>query len=495
MCRWRVVLLLVVLVSAVSIAPAAAGDPEDFETLVAPDARGGDRFGYSIAVDGNRIVIGAPYDRLPLSKLGSIWVFTRHGLGWTTEKIIPDQVWRKGGGPNVGRRFGLDLDIVGDRIVVGAPNAWINGVETGGVFLYDLIDGEWVETILEPEGVDSHDGIGYQVELSEDGNRILVGSYKSSNAYFRPGKAFLYELIDGEWVSHMFEPSDGKPVDRFGSSVGFGDGFVAFGSPNHSAAGKEAGAIYIYERIDGEWSETKVVADDPAAGMRFGIWIFVYGDVILTWDTDWDRIHFVGRDGDGWAQEVVTIEDPGDAAIEAVEDTGLPIVGDLMFSAVWENDYASRSTGAVKVLERTPDEWVEVDRYEGSEFGEGFGFGLSIIPRPDFLAISAPWFKLNGEASGLVFVRGMPPVCGNLEPSIVGTNGDDELWGTPGDDVIVPGSGSDVIHVSGGRDVYCLNDGEYLFSGAAAFTRSGPEGGEILVSTLVRPEWRMLFSG
>lgn len=493
--RWRVVLLLVVCISAVSISPAAAGDPEDFETLVAPDARGGDRFGYSMAVDGNRIVVGAPHDRLPASQLGSVYVFTRSGLGWQIDKLIPAEQWRGRGGMPGGRRFGFSVDVKGDRVVVGAPGAYTKGVESGGVFLFDLVDGEWVETILLPEGLSQRDGFGHHVALSEDGNRILAGSLKTAPGTHRPGKAFLIELINGEWVSHMFEPSDGKPLDRFGSTVGFGNGFIAIGSPNHSAAGKQAGAIYIYEQIDGEWAETKVIADDAAAGMKFGISIFVYGDVILTWDADWHLIYFVGRDGDGWAQEVVDTENPGDTATEAVEDTGLPIVGDLMFTPVWERDYASRSTGAVQVLERTPDEWVEVDRYEGSEFGEGCGFGVSIIPRPDLLAISAPWFKLNGEASGLVFVRGMPPVCGNLEPSIVGTNGDDELWGTPGDDVIVPGSGSDVIHVSGGRDVYCLNDGDYQFSGPAAFTRSGPEGGEILVSILVRPEWRMLFAG
>ena len=177
-----------------------------------------------------------------------------------------------------------------------------------------------------------------------------------------------------------------------------------------------------------------------------------------------------------------------------MDGTGLPIVGSRLFTPVWERQYASRSTGSVQVLERTLDEWVEFDRFEGSEFGEGFGFGVSIIPLPGFLAISAPWFKLNGEASGLVFVQGMPPGCGDLEPSIVGTNGDDELWGTPGDDVIVPGSGSDVIYVSTGRDVYCLDDGEYRFDGPVVITRYGPEGPETLVSIQARPEWGRIFA-
>jgi len=491
--RWRVLLALAVCFSSVSVAPAAAGGPEDFETLVASDALGGDWFGFSMALDGNRLVIGTPYDRLPVYRLGSVWVFTRHGLGWEAEKITPDEFWKKGGYGG-GRGFGFDVDIAGDRIVVGAPGAWVNGVETGGVFLYDYIDGEWVETILEPDGVDDCDGIGYQVDLSDDGNRILIGSYKSAPGYFRPGKAFLYELIDGEWVSHMFEPSDGKSSDRFGSTVGFGDGFIAIGSPNHGAAGNNAGAMYIYEQVDGEWVETKVVSDYPDAGDHFGIYIEVYGETIVVRIDDQDSLILMGRSGDGWGQELLDLNDPGPAGTEETDGSGLPVVGAKLFAGDYGDKHPQRAPGALRVMERTVDEWVEVDRFEGTEFGVGNGFGHTLIIREGLLIIGAPWFKLNGETSGLVFVQGMPAACGTWEPTIVGTNGDDEIWGTGGDDVIVPGSGADVIHVSGGRDVYCLNDGNYWFTSQVAFTRSGTEGHEILVTAWVRPEWQMLIA-
>ena len=188
------------------------------------------------------------------------------------------------------------------------------------------------------------------------------------------------------------------------------------------------------------------------------------------------------------------MNDPGPAGTQAVEGSGLPVVGDQLFTAVCGDKNPQVTPCALRVMERTVDEWVEVDRFEGTDFGVGNGFGYSLIVREGLLIVSAPWFKLNGETSGLVFVQGMPPTCGAWEPTIVGTNGDDEIWGTDGDDVIVPGSGADVIHVSGGRDVYCLNDGNYWFTSRVPFTRSGAEGYEILVTAWVRPEWQMLIA-
>jgi len=485
------VTVLATVLLVVGAQPVPAGDPAEFETLVAPDARGGDRFGFTIALDGNRLVVGAPNDRLPISKLGSVWVFTRYGLGWHTEKITPSETWRKGGGAiALGRRFGFDLDVVGDRIVVGAPNAWINGIETGGVFVYDYIDDEWIETILVPEGFDNADGIGYQVDLSDDGNRILAGSWKSVPGYHRPGKVFLWEQVDGEWVSHMFEPSDGEPFDRFGATVGFGDGFFAVGSPGHGAAGREAGAVYIYEQFGDEWVETKIVSDEPAADDRFGSYINVWGDLIGVQVEGSGELIFVGRTDDGWSQESLDLDESEEVGAEQVEDSGIPVVGDILYRAVFGDSHPAYDQGAVRVMERTADEWVEIDSFDGADFGTGNGFGFAIIPLPDTLFISAPWWKFEGETSGVVFVRGMPPVCGDWEPTILGTNGDDEIYGTPGDDVILPGTGDDIIHSSGGQDVYCLEDGEYRFVGPIGGTRSGPEGMEILITTVPTPKWR-----
>jgi Ca2+-binding RTX toxin-like protein len=65
-------------------------------------------------------------------------------------------------------------------------------------------------------------------------------------------------------------------------------------------------------------------------------------------------------------------------------------------------------------------------------------------------------------ATGLVSVTVLPgparPPC-SLEPTIVGTVGDDVIVGTPSDDVIHARRGDDVIDGNGGNDVVCAGPG------------------------------------
>jgi len=249
----------VVLVAMLSLGWTAAEDteppapldlPDGFERLVASEGQGG-LFGYSVAVDGNRVVIGAPYGPVGNRPMGSVYVFTRHGIGWTVDHINAEDAWTGSSAALAmrQRRFGYSVDVAGNRVVVGAPGDTVSGQESGSVFVYDLVDGEWVEQRLTHEDVDPNDGVGYRVEISADGNRILAGSLKQGGMNFR-GKAFLFELVDGEWVGRLFEASDGQKPDQFGSSIGLGEGFVVMGSPWHDG---RRGAVYVFDERGGEW--------------------------------------------------------------------------------------------------------------------------------------------------------------------------------------------------------------------------------------------------
>lgn len=86
-----------------------------------------DRFGYSVAIDGDTAVIGAPgesgagvgtnaYPNINgAAQAGAAYVFVRDGCAWT------QQAYLKASNTNIGDRFGSSVSISGDLIVVGAP--------------------------------------------------------------------------------------------------------------------------------------------------------------------------------------------------------------------------------------------------------------------------------------------------------------------------------------------------------------------------------------
>lgn len=81
-------------------------------TLPAQGVVAGDRFGAAIAIDGNRVAVGAPSRKVK----GAAFIFRREGGNWIqeSEQVAPATV------PG-NAQFGAAVAVNGDRVIVGAP--------------------------------------------------------------------------------------------------------------------------------------------------------------------------------------------------------------------------------------------------------------------------------------------------------------------------------------------------------------------------------------
>jgi len=133
---------------------------------------------------------------------------------------------------------------------------------------------------------------------------------------------------------------------------------------------------------------------------------------------------------------------------------------------------------------------VEVDGQPAVETNSGGGYSLvvgngahTITARGPGLE-GAPWaaFEVSGYNVGIDFVSGLAPtvlpyaLCNGLEPTILGTDGPDELTGTDGPDVIHGFGGDDVIHGLAGDDVVCGGDGDDVIDAGPGRDRVFGEG-------------------
>jgi hypothetical protein len=126
-------------------------------------------FGRSaLSADGNTALIGAAEDD---HKLGAVWVFTRFGETWTQQgpKLT-------GGGESGEGLFGYDIALSGDgnRALIGAPN---DHHEVGALWVFTRVGEIWVQageklTATEEVGKDS---FPLSLALSADGNTGLAG--------------------------------------------------------------------------------------------------------------------------------------------------------------------------------------------------------------------------------------------------------------------------------------------------------------------------------
>jgi len=213
--------------------------------LVASDFDDMDRFGTSVAISGDLVVIGSPgQDFTGANQAGSAYIFDRNN-GGTDNWGEVTQISASDGSTSC--EFGSSVDIEGDIIVAGSPCGL-----GGGAYVYYQDQGgmdNWGEvTKMISDDLSLGDELGISVALS--GDAIIVGADGEDEVADGAGAAYLFLRNEGgadNWGQiQKFIPSDGGMDDKFGGSVGiFGD-FSFVGSLNHDGGLSNAGAAYLF---------------------------------------------------------------------------------------------------------------------------------------------------------------------------------------------------------------------------------------------------------
>jgi hypothetical protein len=130
------------------------------------DANGAadDRFGFSVSVSGDRIAVGAPQDDETQGDTGSAFVFLYDANleEWDLEQKLF-------GRNSNGDKFGYSLAIDGAALIVGAAGANDEGLDAGKAYAFLRDEVAWTEqaSLLANDGFQS-DALGYSVSISAD---------------------------------------------------------------------------------------------------------------------------------------------------------------------------------------------------------------------------------------------------------------------------------------------------------------------------------------
>jgi hypothetical protein len=228
------------------------------------DLASGDRFGQSVAVSGNTVVVGAPRANVNGNDdQGAAYIFTRSGTTFTrTAKLTaPDGV------PFA--NFGGAVAISGDTAIVGAR---CTGTCPGAAYLFTRDgNGTWTyRTKLTAS--DGHNGDYFGFSLAMQGRTAMVGAlYGAGLPLNGPGAVYLFSEAGGVWTERTrVAAPDGEPGDWFGYSVGLsGQTFVA-GAPEINT---EHGAAYVFTNTAPELSSlgTRVTFEDTPLTIDLGV--------------------------------------------------------------------------------------------------------------------------------------------------------------------------------------------------------------------------------
>ena len=264
--------------------------------LTADDGAADDIFGCSVSIDGDTMVIGAHQDDDKGTSSGSAYVFTRDtagdlGSGWTqVAKLTADD----GTGYD---RFGYSVSIDGDTVVVGAQTDDDEGDNSGSAFVFtrdtagDLASG-WTQVakLTAGDGAAS-DYFGYSVSI--DGDTMVVGAYFDDDKATNSGSAYVFtrdtagDLASGWTQVAKLTADDGADSDKFGYSVSIDGDTMVIGAYQDDDKGLNSGSAYVFTRdtagnLTSSWTQVaKLTADDGAADDQFGWSVSIDGDTMV----------------------------------------------------------------------------------------------------------------------------------------------------------------------------------------------------------------------
>jgi hypothetical protein len=339
--------------------------------LRASDAQAGDFFGTSVAVSGDVIVVGAFSEDGgagdPLLSAGVAYVFERQKSGadaWGEVKIL------RASDTQEDDQFGYSVAVSGDVIVVGAPNenggAGNPAINAGAAYVFQRTQGgadNWGEVkILHASNAQAEDAFGWAVSVS--GDIIVVGALLEDGGSGDPmtdaGAVYVFQRRQGgadNWgQAKILHASDAQTGDGFGTSVAVSGDVIVVGAPAEDGGAGDpvanAGAAYVFQRMQGgtdNWGEVKILRiSDAQADDIFGNMVAVSGDFIVvsapfkaggTGNPDMGTVYVFQRMQNGidnWGE--VEILHASDAQAGDEFGWSVAISGDVIAVSAWSED-------------------------------------------------------------------------------------------------------------------------------------------------------------
>jgi drug/metabolite transporter superfamily protein YnfA len=248
---------------------------------------------------------------------GAAYVFVRHGTNWT------QQAYLKASDTHPNDRFGESVAVSGETVVVGAPiQAPIQGYSSGAAYVFVRVGTNWSQqAFLKAAVPDTSDMFGHSVAISgdtivasahwEDSNAVGVNGDQNDNSSTYAGAAYVFVRQGTNWSQQAYlKASNTGTNDYFGTSVAISGHTIVVGAAAEDSAATgangdwsdnsrtDSGAAYVFTRQDNNWMQQAYLkASNTDAYDQFGGGVAISGDTVVI-GALYERSIAVGINGD-----------------------------------------------------------------------------------------------------------------------------------------------------------------------------------------------------
>ncbi|MGR0482521.1 MAG: FG-GAP repeat protein [Candidatus Electronema sp. V4] len=392
-------------------------DPNVVQKLLASDGAASDEFGRSVSVAGDTAVIGAYYDDDKGADSGSAYVFIRAANGtWSQQAKLTAA---DGAADD---RFGYSVAVSGDTVVIGAFYDDDKGTDSGAAYVFvRTAGGTWSQQakLTAADGAAS-DWFGRSVAVS--GDTAVIGAIVDDDKGTNSGSAYVFvRAAGGTWSQQAkLTAADGAADDYFGGSVSVSGDTAIIGAYFDDDKGTDSGSAYVFVRAaGGTWSQqAKLTAANGVGFDEFGGSVSVSGDtVVIGARGDDDKGSFAGAAyvfvraaGGTWSQQAkLTAADGANAEFFGVS---VSVSGGTAVISAAGDDDQGMNFGAAYVFVRAMDgiTWSQQSKLIAVDGAAYDAFGSSVSVSGSTAVISAVGDDDKGDGAGSAYVFGS--VCG-----------------------------------------------------------------------------------
>ncbi len=401
------------------------------QRMVQLDIRGNGQFGRAVAIDGPWAVIGAPLDPVNATTLGSGAVFARGENGWFhLYRITASDATNT---EPFGDRFGESLAMDGDWMLVGAylKSCSQFGLECGSAYFYRYTGHGWIESTnlsLFPDRQHAGRAVALQ------GDTALVGVPRADFVAQDGGEVWVFERQGLSWLRNdLLTPSQAEAAAWFGTAVALDGDVAVVGAPLSDLSTGNGGAAYVFRRTSGEWYEEAILAPaELGIADFFGSAVAILNDRIAVTATGDDQkgdaagaVYVFHFDGGQWVLEdkltsLDRIGSVGFGESVAFSADGLAIGAD-------DDSVPGGGSGSVYLFRFDGSHWrfdQKLTPFAGAN-DHAFGDALATDPQNNTLLTGAPLSSEDYPDAGAAYVftlgsadctaEGIPDECQLLD--------------------------------------------------------------------------------
>lgn len=378
-----------------------------------------DNSGKSLSMndEGSSVIIGATGNDNEFSGAGHARVYALVDGEWQQKgEDLDGEALYDGSG------FAVSMNANGNVVAVGAPSNSEGGSAAGHVRIYAWENEAWVQRGEDIDGTANYSESGNAIELSADGNTIVIGASKQDDTAQNSGQVRVYDWDGETWTQKGNSINGDQANNNFGFAVSMSDdgNIIAVGAPLSSGNFVNGGQVKVFAWINDAWIQQGSDLYGESYYDRFGYSVSLNANgttlaagAIMNGGsgTDAGHVRVFEWNSSAWEQKGIDINGE-DADDNSGSSLSISANGNVLAIGAEGNDATfgpNAVAGQVRVYQWNGSAWIQLgDDIDGLSGSDYFGESVALSADGSTLAAGAHWNSENGTSAGQVRVFNSP---------------------------------------------------------------------------------------